>query len=95
MCYTVAATKSKEEDSNGADEETEPDSSYQIIRRRKRKMQLAGPTTVMAGSLGYSKAAQYTTISRVDVTGARVRDHHSTHANLTLVTNGVLWWDCV
>ena len=38
-------------------------------------MQLAGPTTVMAGSLGYSKAAQYITISRVDVNGARVRDH--------------------
>jgi hypothetical protein len=36
-------------------------------------MQLAAPTAVMAGSLGYSKAAQYTTINRVDVAGAKVR----------------------
>ena len=36
-------------------------------------MKVAAPATVMAGSMGYSKAAQYATISRVDVAGAQVR----------------------
>ena len=67
----VAATKSKKQDSGSdAAEEEESDSSFQIIRRRK-KMKVA------AGSMGYSKAAQYATLSRVDVAGAQVRSHRS------------------
>ena len=77
---TVAATKSKEDSKSTTtskshtDEEEEANSSFKIIRRRKT-MQLAAPKTVMAGSMGYSKAAQYTTINRVDVKGAEVRYH--------------------
>ena len=73
----VAATKSKKQDSGSdAAEEEESDSSFQIIRRRK-KMKVAAPGTVMVGSMGYSKAAQYATLSRVDVAGAQVRSQRS------------------
>ena len=40
-------------------------------------MKVAAPGTVMVGSMGYSKAAQYATLSRVDVAGAQVRSHRS------------------
>ena len=67
----VAATKSREEDGASHADQEDADPSMQVNRRRKR-MQLAVPTAVMAKSLGYSKAAQYTTINRMDKTGAQV-----------------------
>lgn len=81
--------KDNEATTNGhADVEEDSDTSL----KRRNKMQVAAPDTVMQRGLGYSKAAHYATINRTDVAGAQVHSRcvSARHIDMHVYFNALL-----